>query len=295
VPLVVADEPAKRHGSHFDLAADEYDAVRPGYPATLLDRAFERGTLVAGSRALEVGCGTGKLTESLVARGLRVDAVDPGPNMIAMARRRVADAAGVTFHLGRFEDVDLGGQSFDGVFSATAFHWVDPSVGWAKAAACLAPGGLLALLSHVIRRDEESAPGHDEFVAVLREHAPDVAALSHRPPGFDALLAGAEERRGNASEVWDWLMQGGLTRPSLAVPEGARLFKDVEVAGEPYAVDEDAEGFLRQLRTTSLYHRIDPARRQAFDEGLRRMIERHGGAIRSALAVVLMTARRSDG
>jgi SAM-dependent methyltransferase len=280
-------------GRHFDLGAEEYDAVRPGYPATLLELAFERGGLVAGSRALEVGCGTGKLTESLVERGLRVDAVEPGPNMIAMARKRVGDAASVTFHLGRFEDVDLGGRSFDALFSATAFHWVDPSVGWAKAAACLARGGLLALYSHVIRQDGESAPGHDEFVAVLREHAPEVAAFSRRPPGFDALFAGADERRGNASEVWDWLMQGGLGRPSLAVAEAVRLFEDVEVDGEPYTVDEDADGFLRQLRTTSLYHRVDPTRRQAFEAGLRRMIEHYGGVVRTELAVVLMTAKRA--
>ena len=280
-------------GRHFDLAAEEYDAVRLGYPASLLDRAFERGGLVAGSPVLEVGCGTGKLTESLVERGLRVDAVDPGPNMIAMARRRVADAENVTFHVGRFEDVDLGERSFDALFSATAFHWVDPRVGWAKAAACLAPGGLLALFSHVIRHDGESVPGPDEFIAVLREHEPDVAALAHRPPGFAALLAGADERRGNASEVWDWLMQGGLDRPSLAVTEAGRLFEDVEVAGEPYTVDEDADRFLRQLRTTSLYHRVEPTRRQDFEAGLRRLIEPHGGEARTELAVVLMTARRA--
>jgi SAM-dependent methyltransferase len=287
-------EPDAALGRHFDLAAEEYDAVRPGYPATLLDQAFERGGLVAGSRVLEVGCGTGKLTESLIERGLRVDAVDPGPNMIAMARMRVGETGGVAFHLGSFEDVDLGGRRFDALFSATAFHWVDPSVGWAKAAASLAPGGLLALLSHVIRWDEESTPAPDEFVSALREHAPEVAALTRRPPGFDALLAGADERHGNASEVWDWLMQGGLGRPSLAVPEAGRLFEDVDVAGEPYTVEEDVERFLRQLRTTSLYHRIAPARRLAFEDGLRRMIEHHGGVARTELAVVLMTARRAS-
>lgn len=283
----------QRLGCHFDQGAEEYDAVRPGYPASLLDRAFERGNLTPGSRALEVGCGTGKLTESLVERGLRLDAVDPGPNMIAMARRRVGETRNVTFHLGRFEDVDLDGRSFDALFSATAFHWVDPSVGWAKAAACLAPGRLLALLSHVVRRDEGSVDWQDKFMAVVREHAPEVAAQWDTPPTFAALVAGAAERRENASEVWDWVMQGGLGRPPLGVPDAEPLFEEVEVVGEPYTVDETADGFLRQLRTTSLYHRIDPARRDAFEEDQRRMIERLGGVIRSPLAVVLMTARRS--
>jgi ubiquinone/menaquinone biosynthesis C-methylase UbiE len=286
-------ESVRRLGSVFDLAAEAYDAVRPSYPPSLIDLTIERGDLAAGSRALEVGCGTGKLTELLVERGLRVDAVDPGPNMIAVAQQRLDQTPAVTFHLGRFEDVELPQQPFDAVFSATAFHWVDPAVGWAKAAAYLKAGGLLALLSHVNRRDEHSRAIQDEFLAVLRRHAPEVAGQWRQPAEFDAVLAGVAERRGNVSELWDWLMQGGLRRPEMAVPEAERLFEDVEVEGEAYTVEETADEIVAHLRTTSLYHRIDPARREAFEEDHRRVVERLGGIVRSSLAVVLMTARRS--
>ena len=128
-----------------------------------------------------MGCGTGKLTELLVERGLRVEAVDPGSNMIAVARRRLAGNDAVDFHLGRFEDVDLPGKAFDAVFSATAFHWVEPAVGWAKAAAHLKLGGLLALLSHLTVRDEQSRAGQDEFVALLRKHEPEAAGSGGCP------------------------------------------------------------------------------------------------------------------
>ena len=287
------DKSLRRLGSVFDLAAEAYDAARSSYPLSLVDLAIERGNLAAGSRVLEIGCGTGKLTELLVERGLRVEAVDPGPNMIAIAQRRVAEAHAVTFHLSRFEDVDLPQQPFDAVFSATAFHWVDPAVGWAKAAAHLKVGGSLALLSHVDPRDEQSRSIQEGFLAVLRRHAPEVAAEWRHPAELDAVLAGVADRRGNASEVWDWLMQGGLRRPKLAVPEAARLFEDVEVASEAYAVEKTADELVSRLRTTSLYHRIDPARREAFEEDHRRVVERLGGTVRSSGAVLLMTARRS--
>ena len=52
-------------GEVFDSVAEDYDLVRQGYPAVLVDAAVARGRLVAGSRVLEVGCGTGKLTEVL--------------------------------------------------------------------------------------------------------------------------------------------------------------------------------------------------------------------------------------
>jgi len=78
-------------GSVFDQVAEAYDEVRPGYPPALVEVAMERGRLSRGSRVLEVGSGTGKLTELLVAQGLLVEAVEPGPNMVAAARRRLGD------------------------------------------------------------------------------------------------------------------------------------------------------------------------------------------------------------
>jgi ubiquinone/menaquinone biosynthesis C-methylase UbiE len=81
-------------GEVFDSVAEDYDLVRRGYPAVLVDAAILRGGLKSGSRVFEVGCGTGKLTELLAARTLNVDAVDSGPRMIEQAKRRSGGAAG---------------------------------------------------------------------------------------------------------------------------------------------------------------------------------------------------------
>src|SRR4029077_1827417 len=100
---MASTEPLRDFGQVFDRVADEYDAARPGYPPSLVAVAAERGGLAGGSRVLEVGCGTGKLTELLAARGWHVDAVDPGANMIAAAQRRVGPSDAVAYRLGRFE------------------------------------------------------------------------------------------------------------------------------------------------------------------------------------------------
>lgn len=289
----MAQKTTRELGRLFDAGAEEYDLNRPGYPVSLVETALRRGELRAGSRVLEIGCGTGKLTEQLAARGLIVDAVDPGPNLIDVARRRVGESGAVTFHQGRFEDVDLGDVAFDAAFSATAFHWVEPKVGWRRVADHLRAGGLLALLQYVDVRDGRATAEHEGFMELLRRYAPDVADEWREAIPFEELLAGARERYGNASEVWDWLLQGGLQLPSLAVAEAASLFEAVEVTAETAEVEKTADELVAILRTTSLYRRIDPARRDAFAADERRLIERLGGSIRSTLAMLLMTARRT--
>ena len=189
---------------------------------------MERGGLRAGSRVLEVGSGTGKLTELLAQRGLVIDAIDPGPNMIDAARRRLgSNAASVRFHLGVFEDISLPKAAFAALFSAAAFHWIDPEIAWSKAAFHLEPRGLLALLMHTAVRDEDTSEDEEEeFRTILRKHAPDLADELPRSRNLETILAGAEVRSNNASEVWDWLMGG---YQGLGTPNAAQLFRDVEV------------------------------------------------------------------
>ena len=278
-------------GGVFDSVAEDYDRVRQGYPAVLIDAAMVHGGLTSGSRVLEVGCGTGKLTELLAARQLNVDAVDPGPRMIEQAKRRVGGRGDVRFHVGRFEDVAFPEEAFEAVFSATAFHWVDPLIGWTKAASHLRPGGLLALFAHVTVYDERSAAADEGFRELLRKHAPTVAEGHIQRRNLDAILAGARERRGNASEVWDWVMGAGRRR--LTNLDAAELFEGVDVISHVATTEQTADELLALFRTTSLYFEIDPAHRQAFEDDDRQLIEGLGGVVTFSLATLLMTAQRT--
>ena len=132
-----------RYGQVFDSVAEEYDRERRSYPSELVDVALQLGGLVAGDTVLEVGCGTGLLTEQLVARGLHVHALDPGAEMVSRARRRVGEDAAVEFEIARFEEVSPAGGPFPALFSASAWHWLEPAVSWRRAREALAPGGRL--------------------------------------------------------------------------------------------------------------------------------------------------------
>jgi ubiquinone/menaquinone biosynthesis C-methylase UbiE len=98
---------ASRYGEVFNEAAEEYDRHRPAYPDALIDEACEVGGLGPGATVLEIGCGTGQLTRSLLARGLRVTAIEPGERLIARARDRLGSAGEVEFVNRRLEEASL--------------------------------------------------------------------------------------------------------------------------------------------------------------------------------------------
>jgi SAM-dependent methyltransferase len=127
----------------FDGVARLYQASRPGYPSQVVEFVVATAGLDAGSTVLEIGCGTGQLTELLAGYGFELTAIDIGPSMIAAAQRQLEGSA-VSFHA----------SSFDLIIASAAFHWIDPEVRFVKSARLLRPGGWLALISTDERYDD---------------------------------------------------------------------------------------------------------------------------------------------
>ena len=92
---------------------------------------------------LDIGCGTGRVTEALLAlvpQG-RVRALDASAEMVALARRRLGDRAEVWRQ--DVLDLDLD-EPVDAIMSTATFHWVtDHDRLWARVARALRPGGVL--------------------------------------------------------------------------------------------------------------------------------------------------------
>jgi ubiquinone/menaquinone biosynthesis C-methylase UbiE len=289
---------ARRYGTVFDEVADEYDRTRPMYPDALVDRACEVAGLGSGDPVLEIGCGSGQLTRSLVARGLRVTAVEPGGNLIRLAGQNLAGAGqgsgsgsgpgSMEFVNARFEDAALPSGYFRAVFSASALHWVDPVVGWRKIADVLTADGTLALLSYFGVDEPRSRDDQDAMLAAMARVAPDVAAGWPVYRDIDGTLEGVERRSGNVSEVWAWL--GSY---DMAQDAAARLFCDVQVALVPKLVEQTASELNATFRTMSYYARLSPSQREALAQECEAIYARLGRPIRASVVTALVTARRT--
>ena len=177
----------KRHCQRtlFDGIAARYEASRPGYPAHVADFVAATARLGPGAAVLEVGCGTGQLTERLTRSGFRLTAIDIGPSMVAGARQRLAGAE-VSFHVTSFEDLAAVDASFDLVISSAAFHWIDPEVAFSKSARLLRPGGWLALLGTEEHYDDPLGAALD---ALWIRHGDTGGAWDRRPSDPEVIAA----------------------------------------------------------------------------------------------------------
>jgi SAM-dependent methyltransferase len=241
-----------------------------------------------GDGVLEIGCGSGQLTRSLTARGLRVTAVEPGTNLIALARQRLDDLSAVAFVNTRFEEAVLPSKHFHAVFAASALHWVDPTVSWLKIADVLLPDGTLALMSYFGVEEHRSKPDQDAVLAAVTKVAPDIAADWPTYRSLDATLAGVHQRRDNVAKAWAWL--GGY---DVAQDCAGRLFRDVQIAAVPYPIEQTADEVNALIRTMSFYARLSPNQRNTLQQELQVLHESLGRPIRASIIAALVTARRS--
>jgi ubiquinone/menaquinone biosynthesis C-methylase UbiE len=216
----------------FGAVADAYDRARPTYPR-------EAAAWLVGSQhahVLELGAGTGKLTEQLQALGHRVLATDPLPEMLRHLRARLPDTAVV---IATAEHIPMRARSVDTVVGAQAFHWFDLDRALPEIARVLRPGGHLALVWNL----------RDERIPWVRRLGALIGTQEQQNDPTHALLAshlfGFVET--STYRFWQPLDQGGLrdlvaSRSNVAVmsqSERDRVMRKVDALYDEYGRGPD--------------------------------------------------------
>ncbi len=159
-----------RRASSFGGHASAYAEHRPDYPRAAVDWAVEPVADQPEPRVLDLGAGTGKLTEVLSRCGFQVTAVEPDAAMLAQLRHRMPQ---VDAREGAAEAIPAPNASFDAVLVGQAFHWFDHERALPEIGRVLRPGGVLAALWN---RDDDRV----EWIAGLQEVARSEASNTKR-------------------------------------------------------------------------------------------------------------------
>lgn len=128
----------QRRSRVFGEVAHAYHRGRPSYPREAAAWMTSEEPLTV----LELGAGTGKLTEQLVALGHDVHATDPDESMLEVLAAQLPD---VRVSQGTAEEVPGPDSVYDVVVGAQCFHWFDHGRALPEIARVLKPGGRVAM------------------------------------------------------------------------------------------------------------------------------------------------------
>lgn len=130
--------------STFDAISQNYEKYRPAYIPELYRKIFASCELNSTSQVLEIGIGTGQATFPFLKAGCRLTAIEPGTNLVNVCKEKFSIYPNLHLISGKFEDVSLPKESFDLIYSATAFHWIPEALGYTKVFSLLKKDGIFA-------------------------------------------------------------------------------------------------------------------------------------------------------
>ncbi len=153
-------------GATFDTEAVLYDKMRPGYVDELYRAIFDYININEDSRVIEVGSGTGQATEPVLKTGCALTAVEYGGNLSRILNEKFGAYKQFSLITDKFENAVFEENTYDLVFSATAFHWIPEETGYPKVFSVLKPGGAFARFAnrpHNSKNDPDLAHEIDEL------------------------------------------------------------------------------------------------------------------------------------
>ena len=252
----------------FDEAFREYDEVRPGYPKELIEDIIQISGIRKGGKILEVGCGTGQATLAFAGLGYSMLCLDIGRKLVEVAREKCQDYPNVELLCRSFEDWEPEKKTFDLLISATAFHWIQPEVGYPKAKEVLKDTGYIALFWNL--HPTPYTAFFKDVQRVYRQVVPEWRA----PIDTQEFEKTIRERKTFISKTG--------------------LFKKVQAKRYPWLKVYSTKQYLKLLNTFSDHRSLEASKRDQLYAGIRNLIEEeYGGSIVRPYLSVLYIAKKN--
>ena len=163
----------------FAALADRYDELRPADDGwwEIFEALLGAARIEPHTRALDVGCGTGRFAHALAERGVRTWGVDASAEMLAQARSRPLPGGG--FKQAPAERLPFKDAWFDAAVLRQSVHLVERPAVFGEVRRILSPGGRVAVATfHPGHFDRVwISPVVPEVVEIDRARFPDPETL----------------------------------------------------------------------------------------------------------------------
>ena len=159
-------------GRRFQTAAAHYLSGRPPYPDQLIARTVQLIGLGKKDRLLDLGCGPGQLALAFAPFLSEVVAMDPEPQMLAIARQAAREVRNMQVMEGRSDDLGEQLGRFKAVVIGRAFHWMDREETLRRLDRLIEPDGAVVLFGEEHPRLPENVRIRD-YQQVLNAYSAD--------------------------------------------------------------------------------------------------------------------------
>lgn len=251
----------------FNNVAKEYDRYRPKYPNQLFLDIQEYSSLKQSDSILEIGCGTGQATSGFVDLGYaNITCIELGNQLAEITRDKFQHEPNVNIINSAFEDWQSSHADYDLAISATAFHFIDPHIGYRKVYDLLRNQGAIAFFWTV------HVPSFDNVFSQIR------AVYKRLAPSLDdADVYTVEETIKIRSET---IMRD-------------RLFEDLLVKRYEWMDTYTSDEYISWLNTHSGHRLLSENIREPLFDEIRNVIEQNGGVVNKPQVVALFLARKN--
>ncbi len=178
----------------FGDLVEPYDAGRPRWSGAFVRQVADRCGLDADGAVLEVGAGTGQLTDALLDDGRPVTALEPSTPLADRLRSRhqhEIDSGRLSVCTQPFEEF-TDADRYGSIWSVDAWQWIDPDVAYELSARLLCPGACL-IASWTLSGVVDDIAVADRLNQIYARLSPDLIRNPRQPIDESSTRAGREQ------------------------------------------------------------------------------------------------------
>lgn len=252
----------------FREIIEDYEIARPGYTLELYNDIIEYSMIKNDAKILEIGSGPGQATEFFVKNQYNITGLEISEKQVQFLSDKYSGYRNFSPTCSSFEDYDCLNETYDLIFSATAFHWIKPEVGYPKAYCLLKRNGVMAVFWHLASIIEPKTEMLNQIRNIYRKYAPEL----------DDYISLDEAEDLHNLRISQMQINNLFNNPV------SRIYR--------WEDEYTTERYLRLMNSYSDFHDIDNDKRKAILDSAADYIDSKGGKIAVPQEVRLYMAKK---